>query len=61
MSALDDSVGKVVNALNERQLLDNTVILFFSDNGAPIEIEYGNSGSNNPFKGVNAIRYLQFI
>lgn len=56
VSALDDSVGKVVKALNEKQMLDNTVILFFSDNGAPIEGEYINSGSNNPFKGVKTMK-----
>lgn len=52
VSVLDDSVGKVVNALKEKQMLDNTVILFFCDNGAPIEGEYSNGGSNNPFRGV---------
>lgn len=52
VSILDDSIGKVVNALQENQMLDNSVILFFCDNGATIEIEHSNGGSNSPFKGV---------
>lgn len=52
VSVLDDSVGKVVNALREKQMLDNTVIVFFCDNGAPIEGMYSNGGSNSPFRGV---------
>lgn len=51
VSALDDSIGNVVNALKENQMLDNSVILFFCDNGATIEIEHSNGGSNSPFKG----------
>jgi len=54
VSVLDDGVGNVVNALNEKQMLDNTVILFFCDNGAPTNGGLNsNGGSNNPFRGVN--------
>lgn len=55
VSILDDSVGKVVNALKENQMLENSVILFFCDNGATIEIEHSNGGSNSPFKGVRKL------
>lgn len=34
---LDDSVGKVVKALDENDMLDNSIILFMSDNGAPVK------------------------
>lgn len=36
VSKLDTSVGKVVKALTESNMLENTVILFMADNGAPI-------------------------
>lgn len=52
VSILDDSVGKVVDALKANQMLENSIILFFCDNGAAIEIEHSNSGSNMPFRGV---------
>lgn len=34
MLAVDDGVGRLVNALEERQLLDNTMFVFMSDNGS---------------------------
>lgn len=33
VAAVDDSVGAILNALDELELSDNTVICFFSDNG----------------------------
>lgn len=36
MSKLDESVGKVVQTLEDSDMLDNTIILFMSDNGAPV-------------------------
>lgn len=53
VSILDDGVGRVVKALSDKKLLDNTIILFFADNGAPIEIEHRNAGSNIPLRGVS--------
>ena len=34
--AIDRGVGKIMSALEEYQLLDNTLIFFVSDNGAPL-------------------------
>lgn len=61
LSRLDASVGRVVGALKERKMLDNSVILFFCDNGAPIIAEHGNGGSNHPFKGVFKLFSSNFI
>lgn len=50
---LDVSVGKIVTALNQNNMLHNTVILFLADNGAPTIGQHSNAGSNYPLKGVN--------
>jgi len=36
MSAIDDGVGRIIETLEKYQLLDNTIIYFISDNGAPL-------------------------
>lgn len=36
VSKLDESVGKVIAALEQNKMLNNSIILFMSDNGAPI-------------------------
>ena len=43
--AMDKAVGKVLDALEERGLTDNTFVLFFSDNGGI------RAGDNTPLKG----------
>lgn len=37
VSHLDESIGKLMNALDQKGILDNTLILFFSDNGGNAE------------------------
>lgn len=46
VSALDDAIGSVIDALKEFGLYNNTIIFFSADNGAP-----NSGGSNFPLKG----------
>jgi arylsulfatase A-like enzyme len=50
--ALDDGVGQVLQTLEANNLLENTLIFFLSDNGAPQEAADSMNGSNNyPLRG----------
>ncbi|WP_395339268.1 sulfatase [Ningiella sp. W23] len=62
MAAIDDGVGKVVQKLKDYNILDNTIIVFMSDNGAPLgddmtdaplsnTREAWNGSRNDPFTG----------
>lgn len=53
VSMLDQSVGEVVNALREKRMLHNTIIVFMSDNGGSTVGIHANTGSNYPFRGVS--------
>lgn len=63
VSILDTGVGKIVQALHESNMLDNSVIVFLSDNGAPVQGENMNAGSNLPLRGVsiNILNSLLYI
>ena len=49
VSALDDSVGAVVSALQRHGIEDDTLIVFLSDNGCALYLEGG--CSNGPLRG----------
>ncbi|KAF2898704.1 hypothetical protein ILUMI_07479 [Ignelater luminosus] len=49
---LDKSVGRVVEVLAEREMLDNSLVIIIADNGAQTVGNYGNSGSNWPLRGL---------
>ena len=48
LAHLDDSVGKVIEQLRESRLVDNTLIVFLSDNGGPTKEL---TSSNEPLRG----------
>lgn len=45
---MDESIGKILDVLDNLNLTQNTLVFFASDHGAHLEI---NAGSNRPFKG----------
>ncbi len=47
LNCLDDNIGRVLNALDELKLTDNTLVVFFSDNGGPPT----NGAWNRPLAG----------
>ncbi|CAH0561205.1 unnamed protein product [Brassicogethes aeneus] len=52
VSMLDRSVGSVMHALREKRMLENSIVLFMSDNGANPDGIHANHGSNYPLRGV---------
>ena len=72
IQALDESFKRITNALINKGVVDNTIVLFFADNGAPLTVEEmfihgANHGSNWPLrqgKGTmfeGGVRTLSFI
>lgn len=48
MTAVDDGVGLIMQALKDEGILEDTLIIFLSDNGGPTRI---NESLNTPFRG----------
>jgi arylsulfatase A-like enzyme len=53
-TAMDEAVERIVNALIEKGIRDNTLIIFCSDNGG---VSWGASASNAPLRGGKADIY----
>ncbi|WP_250846970.1 sulfatase-like hydrolase/transferase [Aquisphaera insulae] len=54
VAAMDEAVGKVVDALRAKGLADDTLVVFSSDNGGP---NPGKVTSNGPLRGAKATPY----
>lgn len=52
VTKLDESIGRITLELRKNGMLDNSIIAFMSDNGAPTIGEFPNQGSNYPLRGV---------
>ncbi|KAH0816881.1 hypothetical protein GEV33_005910 [Tenebrio molitor] len=57
VNLLDKSVGTIVKRLAQRNMLENSIVLFFSDNGAPTLGPYANTGSNWPLRGIKLTNF----
>jgi arylsulfatase A-like enzyme len=47
LSAMDDGIGRTIAAIREEQLEDDTIVIFFSDNGGPTMAGTTINGSSN--------------
>lgn len=56
VDAMDQAVGQVLATLEEEGIADNTIVLFFSDNGASRVYTQG-GGDNSPLRGGKAETY----
>lgn len=54
VKSLDDSIGEIVETLNRSSKLKDTIIVFTTDNGGPIQISTlsANTASNYPLRSV---------
>lgn len=60
LSKMDDSIGIVVEALRQQNMLENSIIIFSTDNGGPAEGFNLNAASNWPLRGVKVILKFEF-
>ena len=54
---MDNSVGQVVAALQNKNMLKDSIIVFSTDNGGPAHGFNDNAASNWPLRGVKNTLY----
>lgn len=52
ISALDEGIGNVTKALKDANMMDDTIIVFTTDNGGPAQGFNSNMASNWPLRGM---------
>ena len=58
LSAMDDGIGRTLNALHQEGLDENTIVFFFNDNGGPTMAGTTINGSSNaPLRGSKRQTY----
>jgi arylsulfatase A-like enzyme len=58
LSAMDDGIGRTLNALHQEGLDENTIVFFFNDNGGPTMVGTTINGSSNaPLRGSKRQTY----
>jgi arylsulfatase A-like enzyme len=53
--SLDQSVGDIISALVRNNLMEDTIVAFFSDNGGPSVLLHSTTSSNYPLRGVSKV------
>jgi len=53
VDAMDTTIGRLLATLKEERIADNTLVLFFSDNGGPT----ANGATNTPLRGAKATTF----
>lgn len=53
ISIMDRGIGDIIEALQFKRMLENSIVIFYSDNGAPTLGMHATTGSNYPFRGVS--------
>lgn len=52
LSSLDERIGRLLDAVDELKLRDDTIIVFQSDQGHSVEVRaHGGGGDNGPYRG----------
>lgn len=52
LKSMDENIGKIIKALEDQQLLEDTLIFFLSDNGGPTPYTQADNGSLRGSKGM---------